>query len=133
MRNMAMAAALAAGFAAGTAEVSAQTGEERQRYRQVVVYGNDPCPRGSETEIVICARRPETERFRLPPNARTTAPGAESRAWSDRARDLDEAQEAGIGSCTTVGPGGSMGCLQERIDAARAERGDAAAGDQPQF
>ena len=122
MKNMAMAAALAAGFFAGTAEVAAQPADERPRYRQVVVYGNDPCPRGSETEIVICARRPETERFRLPPDARTAAPGAESRAWENRARDLDEAQEAGIGSCTTVGPGGSTGCLQEQIDDARAER-----------
>ncbi len=132
MKNMAMAAAVAAGFLAGTVEVAAQSGDERPRYRQVVVYGTDPCPRGSETEIVICARRPETERFRLPPDARAPAPGAESRAWQNRARDLDEAQEAGIGSCTTVGPGGSTGCLQEQIDAARAER-EGAEGSTPQL
>lgn len=131
MRNLALSAAAAASFVAGSTELAAQTGAERPRYRQVVVYGNDPCPRDSENEIVICARRPETERFRVPENLRTAPPGPDSQAWQNRARELDEVQEAGIGSCTTVGPGGQTGCLQERIEAYRAERG-ADAGDQPQ-
>lgn len=131
MKYLAMAAALGAGFAV---ELAAQPVEQqRQRVRQVVVYGNDPCPRGTGDEIIVCARRPETERFRLPPDARDPAPGPGSEAWQNRARALDEAQEAGIGSCTAVGPGGSTGCLQEQIDAHRAEREAAEGGDPPRL
>lgn len=130
MRYLAMAAALAA---CSAAELAGQPVEQqRQRVRQVVVFGNDPCPPSTADEIIVCARRPETERLRLPPDARGAAPGAESEAWQNRARALDEAQEAGIGSCTAVGPGGSTGCLQEQIDAHRAEHDAAEGGEQPQ-
>lgn len=35
--------------------------------RVLVIFGNDPCPtNASGDEIIVCARRPESERYRIP-------------------------------------------------------------------
>jgi hypothetical protein len=105
---------------AGAVPVAAPAQEQGQRIRQVVIYGNDPCPRGTSEEIIVCARRPENERYRIPPE--TAVPGdndPNSRSWATRARNLDEVGETGTDSCTPVGPGGQTGCLKEMIDDSR--------------
>jgi hypothetical protein len=116
-----MRAALAAGlFAtalAGVVPAAALAQQQGQRIRQVIIYGNDPCPRGSADEIIVCARRPENERYRIPPE--TAVPGdndPDNRSWAARARNLEEVGETGTDSCTTVGAGGQTGCLKEMID-----------------
>lgn len=109
------AGAVAAGLAAPAAG--------QQQIRQLVVYGHDACPRGSNGEIVICARKPETERYRIPKalrNAPSTAPADQS--WTDRAENLEYVGRTGIGSCSASGPGGWTGCLNQLIQSARAER-----------
>ena len=107
---------------------SASAGEER--IRQVVVYGRDACPRGTGDEVVICARRPESERYRIPRAVRERGrlPGPGSTSWAARARSLERLGQTGIQSCSTVGPGGFTGCWEEMMRAARAER--AAARDE---
>lgn len=77
----------------------------------VTVYGDDPCPAAqSPDEIVVCARRPEEERFRL----RTVEPVPGERIEQGgvgRTLGTDDVRLAGgTGSCTTVGPGGLTGC-----------------------
>jgi hypothetical protein len=121
----ALSVAIAAGaFAAGLAAPAAA----QERIRQVVIYGNDVCPRSSSgEEIVICAHKPETERYRIPKELRDQ-PGtdAASQSWSNKAESLQYVGRTGIESCSTVGPGGFTGCLKQMIDAARAERKQAA-------
>ena len=39
---------------------------------EIIVYGTDPCPRSTDDEVVVCARKPETERY---PHPRGSAPG----------------------------------------------------------
>ena len=107
--------------------------EAQQRIRQVVIYGNDRCPEGRGDEIVVCARRPENERYRLPESARgpsDTSP--ERRSWATRARNIRDVGNTGINSCSTVGPGGQTGCLQEMIDAAEGVDEAFAPNGQPQ-
>ena len=41
-----------------------------QRVNEIIVYGTDPCPRSTDDEVVVCARKPESERFRIPENLR---------------------------------------------------------------
>ena len=37
------------------------------RQSTLVIYGNDPCPTtGPDNEVVVCARWPEEERYRIP-------------------------------------------------------------------
>ena len=111
------AGALAAGFAAPPA------GQQPQ-IRQLVVYGRDPCPRATTgEEIVVCARKPETERYRIPKELRdqpSTDPASTS--WARKAESLEYVGRTGINSCSTSGPGGFTGCLNQMIAAARAER-----------
>ena len=53
------------------------------------------------------------------------APAVES--WANRAVELSYTGATGIGSCSTAGPGGMIGCFNQIVNQARAERreGDA--------
>jgi hypothetical protein len=111
-----------AAAAAAAAPGAAQTASER--ITRIVVYGTDPCPRGSGDDVVICARRPETERYRVPRELRDDElkDDPESTSWAARAESLEFAGRGGIQSCSTIGPGGFTGCWAELMRAARNDR-----------
>lgn len=92
---------------------------------EIIVYGNDPCPRSTDDDIVVCTRRPEEERYRLAPNLRPSGTRQERQSWANRAQDLKTVGSTGIGSCSAVGPGGSTGCLIQDIDRAMRENEEA--------
>ena len=92
------------------------------RVSRLIVYGADPCPRGAGDEIVVCARRPETDRYRIPEGLREAPDDAENESWAARAQSLEYVGRTGIQSCSTVGPGGFTGCWAEMMRAAREER-----------
>ena len=120
----ALAAASGAALALDSAPAAAQ-GAQREQIRRLVVYGRDPCPRAAPGEdIVICARRPETERYRIPRELRdsVTEDDPESTAWAARAEALEYVGRTGIESCSTVGPGGVSGCWNEMVRAWRRDR-----------
>lgn len=94
------------------------------RLATLVVYGSDPCPRSSDDEIIVCARQPESERYRIPKELRnkrkTDAP---AQSWVERARTLDMVSKRGLpNSCSPNGSGGQTGCMRQFLEAARAER-----------
>jgi hypothetical protein len=93
-----------------------------EKVSRVVVYGRDPCPRSGGDEIVICARRPETERYRIPRNLREGVPLRDGESWAARSRSLEYVGRSGIQSCSTVGPGGFTGCWAEMMRQARESR-----------
>ena len=97
------------------------------RINQLIIYGDDPCPESSGDEIIVCARLPENDRYRIPPTVRDNADDPASNSWANRAIELSYAGRSGIGSCTPSGPGGMIGCFNQMVDQARAER--RAAGD----
>ena len=92
------------------------------RVNQLIVYGDDPCPTSSEEEIVVCARKSESERFRIPENLRENPNATRAQSWTNQAIELQYVGRTGIGSCSPVGPGGSIGCYEELVRQARAER-----------
>jgi hypothetical protein len=94
--------------------------EQELKVNQLIVYGNDPCPRSAD-EITVCARRPEQDRYRIPGPLRTTE-GPASESWTNRALELQYVGRGGVQSCSPVGPGGASGCLTQLINQARAER-----------
>ena len=122
MKAVLSLAALAAAVPLLPAPAAAQAPQER--IRRLVVYGNDPCPRGaSGEEVVICARRPETERYRIPRELRDQPDDdPDSTSWAVRAEALEYVGRSGIQSCSTVGPGGASGCWNELVRAWRKER-----------
>lgn len=98
---------------------AAAAGDEK--VNQLIIYGDDPCPPSGEGEITVCARKPEEERFRIPAPLRgVDSPTAE--AWSSRVEAYETVGSFGTLSCSPVGPGGSLGCTQQLIDKAYAER-----------
>ena len=114
---------LAALILAGALPAAAQPADQPQqddKIRRLVIYGNDPCPAGEGDEVVVCARRPETERFRIPTNLRDDdADDTDGQSWAARAETIQDDGKSGIDSCSASGPGGQTGCLKKMIDGAR--------------
>jgi hypothetical protein len=125
--SIAAAGALAAIFGAPAAA------QPQQHIHEVVIYGNDPCPRSSSGEdIVICARKPERERYRIPQALRNEPSDDQAnQSWANKADSLQYVGRTGIQSCSTVGPGGFTGCFGQMLSAARAERRQAHSGNAP--
>lgn len=79
---------------------------------------------GSEREtgeIIICANPREQQRYRLP--TREWDPDGPAQSVSRERHSLYEQGDAGIGSCSTVGPGGWTGCAFRAWKAAREQHG----------
>lgn len=92
-----------------------------ERVNQLIVYGSDPCPASSDTEITVCARKDEAERYRIPEPLRQT-PSPQNDAWNNRVVAYETVGKFGTLSCSPVGGGGHLGCTQKLIDDAYAER-----------
>ena len=103
-------------------EPAAPTGAPEERVNQLIVYGEDECPQGGPEEIVVCARLPDEERYRIPPGLRSNPNDRRNESWTNRAIELSYVGRSGIGSCSPVGPGGFVGCHNELVRQARAER-----------
>ncbi len=92
------------------------------RINQLIVYGDDPCPASSDEEIIVCARLPEDDRYRIPPNLRNDPNAPANQSWANRALELSYVGRTGTDSCSTVGGGGFTGCFNQIVQQARAER-----------
>jgi hypothetical protein len=115
---LAATAALAGGLAGLPAPAAAQASD---KISEIIVYGSDPCPRSTDDDIVVCARKPESERYRIPEKLRTGGPRQTREAWANRARALETVGATGINSCSPVGPAGFTGCLVQVVKQARQE------------
>jgi hypothetical protein len=117
--TLAATAAAAAGFAVLPMPAAAQG---QSNVAQIIVYGTDPCPRSTDDQVVVCARRPEAERYRIPQKYRQSGTRQETEAWARKSRALETVGSTGINSCSPVGPGGYTGCLTQVIREARDQR-----------
>jgi hypothetical protein len=125
---IAMAAAL---LGAGAAPAQPAADSPPQKVVNVTVYGSDPCPKSSDGVIVVCGRRSDNERYRIPKELRRREQQPSETSWATRARGLEEASRPSMpGSCSPVGSWGQTGCFQQMLrqwSAARAQaRSDAA-------
>jgi len=72
------------------------------------------CENARGDEIVVCGRREEPRsRYRLPeePDRGFDPGGARDSVSRERNALMETGARTGIGSCSTVGPGGAMGCM----------------------
>jgi hypothetical protein len=91
----------------------------------LVVYGDDPCPKGDDDEIVICAHRPDNERYRIPKELRKRAEDQRrtEASWGSRVAALDDEQRfTRPDSCSPVGSYGQTGCFQQMLSQWHAAR-----------
>ena len=91
---------------------------------EIIVYGTDPCPRSTDDEIVVCSRKDERERYRIPERLRQGGSLQSRQAWAARARSFETVGATGTNSCSPVGPGGFTGCVNQVIRQAFDERGE---------
>lgn len=108
------------GFAAIPAPATAQ--DAAPNVAEIIVYGTDPCPRSTDDQVVVCARRPEAERYRIPPKMRQSGTPQQMESWAVRSKNLETVGATGINSCSPVGPAGYTGCLVKVIQEAKGER-----------
>jgi len=89
MTKLILPVAAIAAFAGGLAALSAPAAaQDADRISEIIVYGNDPCPRSTDDEVVVCARKPESERYRIPERFRTGGPRQTREV--DPGRELEE-------------------------------------------
>ena len=126
-------AALLSGIAFPAVAQETPAGPPAEKIRQVIVYGNDPCPKSDGDEILVCARQDEKDRYRIPEQLRGELPGSTTNeAWTSRVRSIEYVGRSGTDSCSPVGAGGFTGCFNKIATAAKAERkqmGDASWAD----
>lgn len=93
-----------------------------ERQSTLVVYGDDPCPTsGADNDVVVCARRPEEERYRIPRRLREAQQIETS--WASRVEGLEDAsRDMRPNSCSAVGSNGFTGCNSAMIRQWYAER-----------
>lgn len=117
---MKLLAAAAGAALLSAAPAFAQAPAAEPKVSAMIVYGDDPCPPSTDDTIVVCARKPEGERYRIPEALRGDPNDPKNQAWAERATALEYAGRSGIGSCSTVGPGGASGCFNQLVREARA-------------
>ncbi|WP_419722883.1 hypothetical protein [Sphingobium aquiterrae] len=97
--------------------------EPPQRIFAAVVYGDDPCPKGKEDEVVVCARKPESERYRIPKTLREKPEPMGGPGWASQVANMEAAGRQLLpGSCSPVGSNGFTGCTSAMLKQWFAER-----------
>ena len=91
------------------------------KVNMVIVYGDDVVPTPDDDTIVVVARLPEGDRYRIPENLRFSEDPANN-SWAERVERLEMIGDFGTLSCSATGIGGVTGCTQEMIEAAYADR-----------
>lgn len=112
-----MAPALVAAEPPAAADIETMP-DGTQRWSFLVTYGDEECPPAQGDEIVVCARLPESERYRIPeplrePKPDTTAMGA---SWAAQVESYEKvARLSRPDSCSSVGSYGWTGCAAKAL------------------
>lgn len=101
----------------------AQPDPPPERITNLLVFGDDPCPPGEGDEIVVCARRPEAERYRIPKKLREKPAVSDGPGWGSQVATMEQVQRQTLpGSCTAIGSNGFTGCTAKMLEQWFAER-----------
>lgn len=88
-----------------------------EKINQLIIYGEDECPKSTANEITVCARLDESERYRIPKDLRGSD-SPENVPWTNRVKSFEAVGDFGPLSCSAVGLGGELGCTAKTIEAA---------------
>ncbi|WP_428332872.1 hypothetical protein [Novosphingobium sp.] len=122
MNRLILPTLLACAVAGLAAPLPALAAQGDERVNQLIVYGTDACPASTSTEITVCARKNESERYRIPEDLRDNPNQTSNQAWTERVKAYETVGAFGTNSCSPIGGGGETGCLGKLINNAYAER-----------
>lgn len=89
----------------------------------MTVYGDDPCPKATGDDIIVCARRPESERYRIPRKLREKPAPSGGPGWGSQVATMEEVQRQNLpNSCSVIGSNGFTGCTAKMLEQWFAER-----------
>ena len=91
------------------------------KVNQLIVFGRDSCPQSTDDTITVCARKDESERYRIPEPLREHF-SPQNEAWNNKVRAYETVGRTGTMSCSPVGAGGWTGCAGKLINDAYAEK-----------
>jgi hypothetical protein len=91
------------------------------KVNQLIVFGEDPCPMSDDDTITVCARKAESERYRIPEELRESS-SPQNEAWNNKVLAYERMGRTGAMSCSPTGAGGWTGCSGQLIDQAYAEK-----------
>src|SRR3546814_13448610 len=84
-----------------------QQGAPPEKIRNVTVYGDEPCPKAEDGEVVVCSRRDADEQFRIPQELRETHYSPAKNNWVKQAQVVDDvSRTAGDGKGVVAGKRG---------------------------
>jgi hypothetical protein len=111
-------ALVAAPAAMAAAPAPAPAGSTTERIATLVIFGDDPCPRSTADEVVVCARQPESERYRIPKQFRGRQyNAARDGSWAGTAKVLEYISRQGLpDSCSPIGSNGQTGCFRKFME-----------------
>lgn len=122
MSRIIPAFALVATIAIASALVSpAMAQDSEEKINQLIIYGDDPCPESTDDQITVCARKDESERYRIPAPLRSSE-SPQNDAWNNRVLAYETVGKNGTLSCSPVGGGGWTGCVSQMVETAYAEK-----------
>jgi hypothetical protein len=112
------ALAIAALLPAFSAAAPAPAADPPTRIATLVIFGEDQCPRSTADEIVVCARQPESERYRIPKQFRGRQyNAARDGSWAGTAKVIEYVSRQGLpDSCNPTGSYGQTGCFRKFLD-----------------
>ncbi|WP_428630837.1 hypothetical protein [Sphingopyxis sp.] len=123
MTRLPLFALILAGSAVALPATAQETVVDGEKVNQVVVYGDDQCPQSGADEIVVCAKLPEAERYRVPQMFRGgSLLDPRNQAWANKIVAVERIGRFGTDSCSPTGLGGFTGCTQALVAGAKAER-----------
>ena len=132
MSKLILTAAASAGLTLALGALAASpAAAQRAQPSQIIVYGTDPCPRTTDDDVVVCYRRPEAERFRIPEVLRPQGAPQERQSWTRQAENLSTVGSTGLNKCSPVGPMGVAGCAQQEINQAFRELREGSQAETP--
>jgi len=103
------------------APAAAQDSAPEPKVNMVIIYGDDKCPESGDDTITVCARKAESERYRIPENLRTSTNPA-NEAWNNKVIAYETVGRTGTQSCSPVGAGGWTGCTGQMLKQAAGEK-----------
>ena len=101
-------------------DVGEATGNER--IMMVTIPAGEECPEADDADtIIVCDTLDPNDQYRIPRGLRQSG-DPENQSWAERSRDLEDIGNFGPLSCSNVGLGSELGCTQEMIEEAYAEK-----------